>query len=76
MNELDIVKVIQLLNSERPYDGTEGVKHPPQIGDIGTIVHVYTKDNKEVGYIVESVSSQGYTNWLAEFLPEEVQSSN
>jgi hypothetical protein len=73
MNELDCVKIIQLLESERHYDGTEGVKRAPQIGDEGTIVHVGVSDGKTVGYIVESIDSKGFTIWLADFLPDEIQ---
>ena len=68
MNELDCVKVVKLLRNDRPFDGTENVKRPPQIGDIGAIVH-FQKDF----CIVEKVDSDGYTIWLANFLPEELE---
>lgn len=76
MKEYDVVNVIRLTNSERQYDGSEGVKRSPQIGDVGTIVHTYEKDGQDVRYIVECVDSEGYTIWLADFLPEEIQSNN
>ena len=76
LKELDCVKIIRLLESDRHYDGTEGVKRAPQIGDEGTIVHVYTTDGKTAGFIVENVNKEGYTIWLADFLPEEIQSNN
>ena len=70
MDEYSVVKVISLLSSDRHYDGTEGVKRSPQIGDIGTIVHV-NATNKS--YIVECVNSDGYTVWLADFVHDELE---
>jgi hypothetical protein len=72
LKEFDCVKIISLLDPDRQYDGTEGVKRTPQIGDEGTIVHVYTTDGKAAGYVVENVNQEGYTIWLADFLPEEI----
>lgn len=68
MKELDYVKIIKLLREHRPFDGTEGVKRAPQIGDVGAIVHY-----NEKGCIVESVNSDGYTIWLADLLIEELE---
>lgn len=68
MKELDSVKIVKLLRNNRPFDGTENVKRPPEIGDVGTIVH-FQKDF----CVVESVDSEGYTIWLADFLPEELE---
>lgn len=68
MKELDCVKVIKLLREHRYFDGTEGIKRPPQIGDVGTIVHY-----NENGCIVGMVDSNGYTVWVADFLIEELE---
>ena len=68
MKELDCVKVVKLLQDNRPFDGTENVKRPPEIGDVGTIVHIHGNF-----CIVESVNSEGYTIWLADFLIEELE---
>ena len=68
MKEFDCVKVVKLLRKNRPFYGTEDVKRSPQIGDIGTIVHL-----AENFYIVENVNSQGYTVWVADFLTEELE---
>lgn len=38
-DEYDVVRVIQIHQPNRHYDGTASVKRPPQIGDLGTIVH-------------------------------------
>lgn len=68
MKELDCVKVVKLLRDNRPFNGTENVKRPPKIGDVGTIVH-FQKDF----CVVEKVDSEGYTVWLADFIPEELE---
>jgi hypothetical protein len=75
LKELDSVRVVRLLQAERPYDGTESVMRPPRVGDTGAIVHVYAGDGGAAGYIVESVDEDGYTVWLADFLPEEVEAN-
>lgn len=69
MKEHDPVKVVRLLRTDRPFDGTENVKRPPQIGDVGTIVHLASGDF----CIVESVDSEGCTVWLADFSIEELE---
>lgn len=68
MKENDCVKVVGLLRENRPFDGTEGVKRAPQIGDAGTIVF-----RQKNFCIVESVDSEGFTIWLADFLVEELE---
>jgi len=68
LKEHDCVKIVRLLQANRPFDGTEGVKRPPRVGDIGTIVHL-----AQSFCIVESVDSEGYTIWLADFLVEELE---
>lgn len=68
MKELDVVKVIKLVRENRRFDGTETVKRPSRIGDVGTIVY-----HNEKGCIVESINDEGYTIWLADFLMEELE---
>ena len=73
LKEFDTVKVVRLLDSERKYDGSENVMRPPRIGDTGAIVHIYSVDDKATGYMVENVAPNGYTIWLADFLPDEIE---
>ena len=68
MKELNCVKVIKLLQENRPFDGTKKVKCPPKISDVGTVV--FSQENY---CIVESVNQDGYTIWLADFIPEELE---
>jgi hypothetical protein len=68
MKEHDCVKIVKLLHENRRFDGTEIIKRPPEVGDVGTIVHMI-----ENFCIVESVNSEGYTIWLADFFTEELE---
>lgn len=72
MDELDTVRVVQLLTPNRAFDGTEPIKRAPQPGDLGTVVHVHHQNSTPVLYTVEAVDSNGYTLWLADFVPEEL----
>jgi len=69
MQEYDAVRVIRLNEDGRHYDGTEGVMRPPEIGDIGTIVHAADKNS----FMVENVGPGGYTLWLADFASDELE---
>jgi len=65
LKEFDTVKVVRLLDSD--------VMRPPRIGDTGVIVHIDSVDDKATGYMVEKVAPNGYTIWLADFLPDEIE---
>lgn len=43
--------------------GTAEIARPPQVGDVGTIVHVYS----DTTVSVECVEGEGLTLWLADF---------
>jgi hypothetical protein len=70
VKEYDGVRVVRLKTPGRHFDGTENVKRQPEVGDVGTIVHVNAPGEN---YIVESVDSGGYTVWLADFSFNELE---
>ncbi len=70
-HEYDVVGVSQLINADRNYSGSEGIKRPPRIGDIGTILHIPPGGT---WYIVECLGSGGLTVWLADFEEGELES--
>ena len=70
-HEYDVVRVTQLLQPDRYYDGTQGVKRSPRVGDIGAIVHMPPGSNSWC--IVESVDNDGLTIWLADFVADELE---
>jgi tetratricopeptide (TPR) repeat protein len=73
-HELDVVQVIKLLKSDRPYSGTEGVCRPPRLGDIGTIVFVSNPEASGIFFSVECMDKNGATLWLADFSFDELRS--
>lgn len=70
INELDVVRVVTLLQNDRQFSGSEGVSRAPRVGDRATVVHVLQPGHV---FIVEAVDSEGHTLWLADFLAEELQ---
>ncbi|WP_157572761.1 hypothetical protein [Nevskia soli] len=72
--EFDVVRVVAL-NGKRNYDGTEGSKRHPQIGDVGTVVHVLKNEQKEspAAFTVEAVAPNGDTLWVADFAKNELK---
>jgi hypothetical protein len=73
LEELDVVRVVSLKESKRAIAGTEGVKRQPRVGDKGTVVHVHCTADEEPAFIVECVSPEGYTLWLADFVLSELE---
>jgi hypothetical protein len=55
LKEYDIVKICSLRKPSRAYDGTDGIMREPRVGDRGIVVHILSKDNEEMKYIVECV---------------------
>ena len=72
LKEFDCVKIVRLLQPNRPYDGTAPVKRSPCVGDTGTIVHRYASSGANTVYAVENVDAEGNTIWLADFLSDEI----
>ncbi len=69
-HEFDVVRLVQLIDANRHYAGSEGIKRPPRIGDVGTIVYVAPG---ATSFIVECVDSSGLTGWLADFADAELE---
>jgi hypothetical protein len=75
--EISVVRVKQLLTENRHFQGSgEEVERPPQVGDTGTIVSVYTTPGQVPAYEVECVMDTGkfagHTIWLATFTHAEL----
>lgn len=71
--EHSTVRVQQLIDEDRPFNGTQDVKRPPEVGDTGTVVHItqHRWDGSLI-YIVENAGPDGKTVWLADFTAEEL----
>ncbi len=63
----DTVRLVRLLTPQRDITGTEAALAQPAVGDQGTIVDV-PGDR----YLVEDVTPDGGTRWLAEFEAAEL----
>lgn len=73
IEELDVVRVVALRSCDRSFEGTEGVKRKPRVGDRGTVVHIHPTGSHEVAFIVEAVAPDGHTLWVADFFASELQ---
>ena len=73
LRELDVVRVARLDHGNREFDGTEGCKREPRIGDTGTIVHDYAPGDANARVAVEMVNDSGLTIWLADFAKSELE---
>jgi hypothetical protein len=73
LREYDVVRVSKLLMAERRYDGSEAVRRPPAIGDMGTICHEFDPRDPTAPVVVEMVDEDGLTVWLADFARDELE---
>jgi hypothetical protein len=72
MKQYDVVQVIAL-RDERFSKSSADYERNPCIGDVGTIIEVYS--NPEPAFEVECSGSNGRTIWLAAMYPEELKLS-
>ena len=73
LREYDVVRVVKLLVTNRTFEGTEGIKRAPAVGDTAAIVHQYEPDNPNGVVALERVDGNGNTVWLADFQPSELE---
>jgi hypothetical protein len=70
------VRVKALLHPVDKYDGGwNGNRRAPAIGDTGAVIEIIHSAQQDVAYVVECVNADGSTEWLAQFSPEELESS-
>ena len=65
----DTVRIARLLVDERDVTGSAAEPPQPRVGEIGTVVD----DVGDGLYLVEQLTADGYTRWLAEFSHEELE---
>jgi hypothetical protein len=65
----DTVRIVRLLVAEREVMGASAAPPQPHVGETGTVV----EDVGEGLYLVEHVTDDGVTVWLAEFFGEELE---
>ena len=74
LKEYDNVRIVRLLKENRHYDGTDGVRRAPAVGDVGIIVHEYDPEDPRGPLAVEKADPDGNTLWLADFDRDELES--
>ena len=71
MNQYEVVRVV-LLRGNRTFSASVANLRAPEVGDIGTILEVYTQP--QAAYEVEcSDPATGLTNWLEAMYPDEIE---
>jgi hypothetical protein len=73
MKPYDVVQVVAL-RDDRFSKASADYERNPCIGDIGTIIEVYS--HPEPAFEVECSGSNGSTIWLAAMYPEELRVSD
>ena len=73
LREYDVVRVARLSRADRPFDGTDGVRRPPRVGDVATICHEYDPADPGAMVAVEMVDDDGRTVWSADFERDELE---
>jgi hypothetical protein len=76
LSEFDTVRIIRLRPVDRWWDGSADLSRPPEVGDEGTIVHLNDPNDPNAPVIVENVDANGYTLWIADLFPDEVELVN
>ena len=71
IHELQVVRVVRLLQPNRPFTGSPGAR-APRVGDEGSVVNLGPAPDGTMWYTVEAVRPDGYTTWLADFTREEI----
>lgn len=71
--EYSIVRVARLLKAERfLVKGADEITRPPRIGDEGIVVDTGRHEG-ERQYMIECLTNDGDTVWVAEFSPDELE---
>lgn len=73
LREYGPVRVRRLLDPPERYDGWRLNQRPPRVGDVGTLIDVFTAAGHADRYVVECCTADGFTVWLAEFLLGELE---
>jgi hypothetical protein len=71
-DEIKLYDVVKIKALRRAMDFVPDAfnTRPPRIGDIATVVEIYTKPP---GYHLECCDSNGITEWLHAFPPEDIE---
>lgn len=65
----DTVRIVRLLVPDREVTGSSAAPPQPSVGEVGSVV----ADVGDGLLLVEHVTADGYTVWLAEFAVDELE---
>ncbi|MEI6194170.1 MAG: hypothetical protein WCS42_07550 [Verrucomicrobiota bacterium] len=71
-DEYTDVEIVKLNRRPEDYNGWGWNKYSPMLGEHGTIVHIFEKDNQMV-YVVEGEDVNGEPPWLGVFTEDEIR---
>ncbi|KXI29395.1 DUF4926 domain-containing protein [Paraglaciecola hydrolytica] len=70
--QYDVIKVLEISNPKKLQGRGSCLGYcSPKIGDVGTIVEIYTTPC--LGYDIECSDEKGVTKWLTTFEPSEIK---
>ena len=73
LKTFDTVRLVRLDQTHREFQGSDGARRAPRVGDVGAICHEYEPGNPQALVAVESVDETGKTIWLADFSRDELE---
>jgi hypothetical protein len=73
LEQYQLVRIKQLLQSSSEYDVWRLNTRPPWIGDVGILLDVLHADGLPDRYVVECSETNGTTVWLADFHGDELE---
>jgi hypothetical protein len=73
--ELDVVRLTALHGRAANHLSVARAQRAPRIGDVGSIIQVFATGD-QARYLVESVTGEGETIWLAELAADETLESD
>jgi hypothetical protein len=71
MSKFRLYDVVQVVQVPQDLSSLGPATRPPRVGDTGTIVMAY--DSPSEGYTVEAVATDGCTEWLMDFRPQDLE---
>lgn len=67
----EVVRVLRAPAGQNQWVLTGAECGTPRAGDLGTVIEVYAEPRE--AYCIKAVGPNGQTNWLLDFLPDEIE---
>lgn len=73
LREYQFVRIARLSDPDRSFDGAEGVRRAPKVGDIATICPEHEAGGSDAAIPVQMLAQDGATIWRADFARDELE---